>query len=117
MSDRCRILILVVAVLTNVSIAVAQQPNPDSPRYKAVVALSVIVSFFLALLFVQPPSDSEKQHSYWYCQYGRQFTRSRTRFGALKWSAFRHPCLLINQRLSVQLTIGTARQSRLRKAE
>ena len=40
MSNRCQILIVVMAVLTNVSVAAAQQPNPDSPRYKAVVALS-----------------------------------------------------------------------------
>ena len=42
MIDRCqiRIAVVVMAVLANLPIAAAQSPDPDSPRYKAVVALS-----------------------------------------------------------------------------
>ncbi len=42
MFDRSRILAIVVGMVlvTHLPNAVAQQPNPDSPRYKAVVALS-----------------------------------------------------------------------------
>ncbi|MFB3111815.1 MAG: serine hydrolase domain-containing protein, partial [Gemmatimonadales bacterium] len=42
MIDRCqiRIAVVVMAVLANLPIAAAHSPDPDSPRYKAVVALS-----------------------------------------------------------------------------
>jgi hypothetical protein len=63
-----------------------------------------------ALLLIQPAGDREEQHSHWHRQHGRQFTRSRIRLGALKGSAFRRAYLLIKPRLSVRLTIGTARR-------